>query len=153
TSEVERAGQVLGNVARSILSGPQLDDQALVTSLNAQLDAARAVHPRLSYALVRRGKVVASAGDAPREPPAWLEGPGVRGLVTSAGGEVLRVMTTQGDMLLALDTPVDTRFFASLESRTGIQFLSTGGRVETKGRGIQIEVDDDKVQEHADARQ
>jgi HAMP domain-containing protein len=70
-----------------------------------------------------------------------------------ASGEVLRVMATQGDTLLTLDTPVDTRFFSSLESRTGIQFLSTGGRVETKGRGIQIEVDDDKVQAHADARQ
>lgn len=153
TSEVERSGQVMGNVARSILSDLPHDDQALAAILRAQLDAARAIHPHLSYSLVRRGKTIAASGDAPRQLPSWWKGPEFRGLVTVENGEVLRVVFSQDDALLAFDAPVDGQLFASLEKRTGIQFLSTGGRVETRGREVQIEVDDEKVQARAESRQ
>jgi phosphoserine phosphatase RsbU/P len=85
--------------------------------------------------------------------PSWWKGPSFQGLVTVENGEVLRVIFSQDDALLAFDAPVDAQLFGSLEKRTGIQFLSAGGRVERNGREVQIEVDDEKVQSRAESRQ
>jgi sigma-B regulation protein RsbU (phosphoserine phosphatase) len=144
TSELDSLGQALQTVARTGTTGLPAGDAAAAVTLQERLLPARALHPKIAYALLRNGRTVASAGVVPHELPSWWRGPGFAGLVGQ--GEVvesLRAVWDQGDSTLILDVPVDAALFADLERRTGILPVSVGGRVRknVEGKGVSFEID------------
>jgi phosphoserine phosphatase RsbU/P len=110
--------------------------------LERELEAARAVHPEASFALMREGQVVASRGEAPRTLPAWWKGPGFGGLVQDGERLYLRAIWAEGGSFLSLQTPVDTALFADLDRRMGVSLLRTGRRVERRQGGLGLDIDD-----------
>ncbi len=144
TSELDSLGQALETVARTGTAGLPAGDAAAAATLQERLLPARALHPKIAYALLRNGRTVAAAGTIPRQLPSWWRGPGFAGLVGQ--GEVvesLRAVWTQGDATLMLDVPVDAQLFADLERRTGILPVSVGGRVrkDVDKKGVSFELD------------
>jgi serine phosphatase RsbU (regulator of sigma subunit) len=125
TGEIDRAADVLQATARSALGGlPEADAEA-ARELPLRLAPAREAHPGLAYTLLRKGRVVAASGDAPRALPSWWKGPGFAGLVRrrpedKLAPEVLRAAWAEGDAALVLDAAADEAFYADLERRTGI---------------------------------
>ena len=128
TAEVDRTGDVLLAAARAALSGLPASDAEAARQLPARLAAASAPHPALAYTLLREGRVVASAGAAPRSLPAWLAGPAFKGLIPQEQadelpGEVLRVVAREADAALVVDVPIDAAFLSEIERRTTIHVL------------------------------
>jgi sigma-B regulation protein RsbU (phosphoserine phosphatase) len=149
SSEIDRLGHVLEAVARTALEDQPPDAAAL----EARLAPARAVHSKLGYAFVRKGTVVTANGDVPTKLPSWWKGPGFAGLVRVGGeGEhdVVRAVWTHDGSILLLQAPVDAELLSPLHSRMGIRLLTTGGRVETEGGGLVIDVDEDTVRRSRD---
>jgi serine phosphatase RsbU (regulator of sigma subunit) len=155
TVEVERLAQSLETVAQAAHAGLPADDAAAATTLPSRVASAAAVHPDVSWTLVRRGRVAAAKGRAPRVLPAWLKGPLFAGIVKQGEGEpdALRAVSVTGDSFLILETPVDARVFADLERRTTIHLLSAGGTVRktVDQRGITIDIDDQRQVRIAEA--
>jgi serine phosphatase RsbU (regulator of sigma subunit) len=143
-AEIDRIGQALQAVARTSLAGLPEDDAGATALLAARLAPARPFHPRLAYAVVRHGRTLASAGEAPRLPPRWWKGPGFAGLVKVGEGEVLRAVWAEKDALAVLEVPVDEALFADLAKRLEIRLLTRGGRIQTKGPGFRVELSDDE---------
>ncbi len=131
SSEIERTGQALEGVAHTTLAALAFDEPALPATLTRRLEPARAIHPKLACALVRRGRVLASSGDAPKELPSWWKGPGFSGVVRGANGAHVRAVWAEGDAFLVLDVPIDAELFAPLAQRTGIHLVSLLGRGES----------------------
>jgi sigma-B regulation protein RsbU (phosphoserine phosphatase) len=133
TAEIERLGEALETVAETAMLGLPPADEAAAAALDERLAPARAIHPRVGYALVRRGRVVSASGTAPRALPGWWKGPGFAGLVPS-GDEpgTLRAVWATKDGFLALDAPLDAALFADLEQRLGVRVL-TRGELEARG--------------------
>jgi sigma-B regulation protein RsbU (phosphoserine phosphatase) len=137
SSEIDAAGHELEAVARLAMTTLSLDDPKLAVALDRRLDDARRLHPGLGFALVRRGRVLAEGGEAPRELPAWFKAPGFSGLVKGEGMPVLRALWAQGDAFLALQVPVDAQLLAPLEQKTGIR-LGGAATIHTQKDGIEI---------------
>ena len=128
TAEVERSGDVLLTTARAALSGLPASDAEAARALPARLEPARELHPALGFTLLREGRVVATAGAAPRSLPAWLTGASFKGLVprereASAPDEVLRAVWREKGTALLVELPVDAAFLAEIERRTTIHVL------------------------------
>ena len=162
TAEIERAGDVLQATARGALAGLPPADAEAARELPARLAAARAVHPGVSWTLLRGGRVAASSGDAPRALPPWWKGPGFASLVRlhpeeKLSAEALRAAWAEGESALVLDVPADEAFYADVERRTGIHVLQRSEMevepAETprregglrKGTGITYEEDGQRV--------
>ena len=144
TGEIDRAADVLQATARSAVAGLPAGDAEAARALPARLAPAGAAHPALAWTLLRRGRVVAASGAAPKELPYWWKGPGFAGLVRLDPGDrlspdALRAAWAEGDDALLLEAPADEAFYADLERRTGIHVLQRSemrvGQVdEAKGR-------------------
>ena len=125
SAEAERTARELRSIARAALWKLPPDDAGAAAAVRERVAAAREIHPEASFAFVRRGRVVASAGEAPPGPPSWWTGPGFAGLVKKGDGALLRAAWRDGDAFLAVDTPLDARLFADLEQRAGIRIIAT----------------------------
>jgi sigma-B regulation protein RsbU (phosphoserine phosphatase) len=128
TDEIEREGAVLQTTARSALAGLPATDAEAAKRVETQLAPLRAAYPRLGWTLLRNGRVVSSAGDAPRTLPGWWKGPGFAGLVrldpeARLSPEVLRAVWADKDAALVLDVPADRDFLGAIEKRTGIHVI------------------------------
>jgi sigma-B regulation protein RsbU (phosphoserine phosphatase) len=159
TEDIDREAEILRANARSALAGLPASDEAAAAVLPERLAPAGARHPEVSWTLLRKGRVVAASGDAPRALPAWWVGPGFAGLVRGApGGEtskgdVVRGVWGREETALIVDVPADERFFAELERRTGARPFTpgTGSTTGTAGEpdtsppesGIEIVIRDE----------
>jgi serine phosphatase RsbU (regulator of sigma subunit) len=158
TEDIDRETEILQTNARSALASLPASDEGAAAVLPARLAPSRARHPELSWTLLRGGRVVAAAGDAPRELPTWWVGPGFAGLVRGGTGrdapgeDVVRGVWVEGETALFVDAPADKRFFAELEGRTGTRPLTPGAMTtETAGEadasspesGIEIMIGDE----------
>ncbi len=150
TGEIERAGELLRTTARSALADLPEDDARTAAAVPARLAPAEALHPGLSWTLLRGGRVVAASGDAPRELPAWWQGPGFAGMVPGAlerdgsVGSVIRAVWSEGSAALLLDVPADERFFAGLEQRTGAHAIPPSAMRATESAGERPDHDSDQ---------
>ena len=143
TSDIEAKANVLQAAARSTLTSAGRPGAAEVDAL---VGPARAVHPDVSYSVVRGGRVVASHGTAATTLPAWVKAPGFAGLVKEGEGEDLRAVATEGSDFVVMAVPLDARLFADLHQRMGVEFLGAGGTVEKTGdSGLRIDIDESRV--------
>jgi serine phosphatase RsbU (regulator of sigma subunit) len=144
TTEIDRTAGTLRAIVETALAALPADDAHAVAELRERLTAARALHPKLAFAFVRRGKALASTGEVPRSLPDWWKATSFAGLVTTEGRHVLRAVATQADAFLLVDIPLDADLFHNFEERTGV-VISTVGNVRhsigAKGRGISIDID------------
>ncbi len=169
TGEIDRAAEVLRTTARSALAGLPGSDADAARELPRRLGPARELHPRLSFTLLRAGRVVAAEGEAPRALPPWWKGPGFAGLVRlrpdeKLSPEGLRGAWAEGDEALLLEVPADEVFFAEVERRTGIHVLQRsemdvseapeGGRTvrSREGPGPKLVIEEDGRRVTATAR-
>lgn len=142
TADIQAKAQVLHATARSTLTSAGRTGAA---EMDALVAPAREVHPDVSYAVVRGGRVAATHGDVPKALPAWVKPPGFAGLVKEDDHEELRAVWMDGADYVLIDVPLDARLFEDLHQRMGVQFLGAGGRVEQTGRsGLRIDIDDAK---------
>ena len=124
TAEIDRMNGTLSTLAETVLPSLPAGDAAAASAIEERLAPARAIHARLAYTLVRRGKVASSSGEAPRSLPAWWKGESFAGYVGPKPG-LLRAVRTRGpETFLLLEVPVDADLFAELERRTGIHVLT-----------------------------
>jgi len=142
TSDIQAKAEVLHATARSALMSAgrpgAVEADALVAS-------ARKVHPDLSYAIVRGGRVLAARGTVPQTLPAWVKPPGFAGLVKEDDHEEMRAVWMEGADFVLIDVPLDARLFDDLYQRMGVQFLSAGGKVDRPGgTGLGIDIDEAK---------
>ena len=164
SSEVERAAQDLLTVGKSALLGLRLEAATVGREVEDRLSEARALYPRLAWALVRDGKTVAASPGAVLSPPAWLKEPAFAGLVKTRasaaeekkGGDLgdaelkgrditsIRAVWTQNGTALLLDVPVDESVFAELKRRTGIAVIDTTERPPEPKKGITIHIGDEE---------
>ncbi|HSD26503.1 MAG TPA: SpoIIE family protein phosphatase [Vicinamibacteria bacterium] len=146
TGEIDRAADVQQATARSALAGLPAGDAEAGRALALRLGAAREAHPSLAYTLLRKGRVAASSGEAPRSLPPWWKGPGFAGLVRlrpedRLSPEALRAVWAEGDAALLLEVPADEAFYAELERRTGIHVIQPREmRVERVEEGSRTKV-------------
>jgi serine phosphatase RsbU (regulator of sigma subunit) len=129
TLEVDRIADVARATATSAIGGLPAADDAAARTLEQRLAPIRSLHPAASWTLLRRGRVAAAHGEAPRELPSWWKGEPFVGLLRVAGQRglgraVLRVAVGSGEDVLLLDVPADAQFFADLERRAAIHVLS-----------------------------
>jgi serine phosphatase RsbU (regulator of sigma subunit) len=140
SSEIGREAEALRAAARAAVEAPP---GAEATAVEAHLAPIRDAYPDAAYAVVRDGRVLASAGGGPRALPSWWVGPGFEGLVRVSDRDRVRGAWSSGGSFAVVDVPLDTRLFGELERRYGIRLLSAGGRVEKRGGGLTIEIDGD----------
>jgi serine phosphatase RsbU (regulator of sigma subunit) len=159
TTEVERVTDRCRVAASVALVDLPAADAAAGAALAERLAPARAVNPGASFTLLRRGRVAAAEGTAPRELPAWWKGEPFASLVRGAdgagprhgpGAAVLRVVETRADATLLVDVPADARLFADLERRAGIHVVtpdelevSKSGPAEGREAGPRVRLADD----------
>ncbi len=170
SSEVERVAQELLTIGKSALAGSRLPAATVERTVEDRLSEARALYPRLAWALVRDGKTVASSPGAALSLPEWFKGPAFAGLVKTRGSGAegkeggddaaeedkggdtasMRAVWTQDGAALLLDVPMDESVFGELKRRTGIavidsseQFDSSEQPPATK-KGITIHIGDDE---------
>jgi len=149
SSEIRDKGRALEAIARATLLGLDPDDPRAAALLAERLAPAQALHPGISFALVRGGRTLAASGSAPQSLPEWWKGPGFSGLVDQGEGrpEALRAVWKEKDAFLVLDLPVDKALFADFEKRLGIHLLTSGGRiVGAREGGVTIDVGENQVQ-------
>jgi serine phosphatase RsbU (regulator of sigma subunit) len=124
TVDLERMTGRLATLAETVLPALPADDAAAAAVLEARLEPARDVHPRLAYVLVRGGRRVAGRGAAPTRLPGWWTGPAFAGVVAARPGTLRVVRARAADSFLLLEAPLDRDLFRELESRTGIHVLT-----------------------------
>jgi phosphoserine phosphatase RsbU/P len=144
SSEVERLAVELRGAAQSALNALPSNPAAAPAVLQRELSRAHTVHPDLAWTLMQGGKPVASSGEAPRSLPAWIQPPGLAGLVREGEHEELRAVVMEGDRVLIVDAPLDVRLFEPLKQRMGIRFLTAGGTVRQEGPGLHVEISDER---------
>ncbi|MFI5007899.1 MAG: PP2C family protein-serine/threonine phosphatase [Solirubrobacterales bacterium] len=142
-TEVASLSHSLEEIARTASLGLPAEDGAAAAVLGDRLQAARAIHPSLSYSLVRRGRSVAISGDVPRTLPAWWMGPGFGGMVDGEPPVLRAVWASGPDSFLALQVPVDRQLFERLEKETGIQVAP---EVETRDNPLDTDDEKDKAE-------
>jgi phosphoserine phosphatase RsbU/P len=126
SAEVDRTTSELRSVARAALWKLPGDDGGAAAAVKERMAAGREIHPDASFALVRRGKVLVSSGEAPSPgPPTWWSGPGFAGVVKKGEGQLLRGAWREGDAYLTVDAPMDSRLFGDVEQRAGIRIIAT----------------------------
>jgi serine phosphatase RsbU (regulator of sigma subunit) len=148
TEDIQSSAGSLQATGRSVLSSQKSDPAAL----DELFASARAVHPDVAYTVVRGGKVVAARGTAPRELPAWIKPPGFAGLVKEGEADDVRGVAIDGADFAILVAPLDERFFQDLRERMGVQFLGSGGTIDTRGSNLNIDFDDAKFATTKDGR-
>ena len=145
--EMTERGRSLRTAAEVAAADLPADDAAAAADFGARLESTKARHPGLAATLLRRGRVVASWGNAPRRLPAWWKGTDFAGLAGEGEGkDVFRMVSVRGDTAVLLDLPVDRALFASLAERSGIQVLSRN-EIPDEARGERsalVEVDEDE---------
>ncbi|HEX9186943.1 MAG TPA: HAMP domain-containing protein, partial [Vicinamibacteria bacterium] len=168
TGEVDRATAVLQATARSAVAGLPAADTEAAGAVPLRLAPAREGHPSLAWTLLRRGRVVAASGGAPRALPPWWKGPGFAGLVRldpadRLSPEVLRAAWAEGGDVLLLEAPADEAFYADLERRTGIHVIQRSemhverideakGRTRVgRGSGVAFEEGDERITARPDS--
>ena len=124
-SQVERTAQQLKVIAHAAALGLDGPPEGLPLLLDQRLAPARELHPNLAYTYARGGAVVASAGDAPRRLPDWVEAKReFAGLVREQERqEVIRAAWSDGRSFLVLDVPLDQALTAAMEERIGIRIV------------------------------
>jgi serine phosphatase RsbU (regulator of sigma subunit) len=127
TADIQAKADALQATARSALMSSGRSGAAEIDGLVA---TARKIHPEVTYAIVRGGRVVASHGNAPQAAPAWVVPPGFAGLVKEGEREDLRAVWMEGADFVVIAVPLDERLFEDLSRRMGIHFLGAGGRAE-----------------------
>jgi sigma-B regulation protein RsbU (phosphoserine phosphatase) len=139
TSDIQAKAQVLHATARSTLTSA---GRAGAADVDALVGPAREVHPEISYAVVRGGRVAAARGEVPAALPAWVKPPGFAGLVKEGDHEDLRAVWMEGSDFVIIAVPLDDRLFVDLRERMGVQFLGAGGKVDRPGgKGLRIDID------------
>lgn len=143
-SQVERTAQQLKVIAHAAALGLDAPPERLPLLLDQRLAPARALHPNLGYTYARGGAVLASAGEAPRRLPDWVEARReFAGLVREQDRqEVIRAAWSDGSSFLVLDVPLDEALTAAMEERIGIRVvpgLRLHGRVEGRGMKLQLQ--------------
>lgn len=141
TVEIDRRSEDLGRTVAATF--PRLLPMGAVDAdaVEAALAPLRQRYPTLSYAFVRGGHRMASAGTLPERLPSWLKQETFAGLV-SDGGPRLRALAAGGDSFLMVDLPLDEHLLKDLDPRAGIRLFAAGGKVETRGAGLTIKIDD-----------
>jgi len=140
TADIQGKAESLQATARAVLTSAGRPGAAAVDALIAP---ARAVHPDVSYVVMRGGRVVGSHGTLPQALPAWMKPPGFTGLIKEEDQEDLRAVWMDGADFVLIRVPLDPRLFHGLRDRMGVHFLGSGGRVEkTKESGVNIDFDD-----------
>jgi serine phosphatase RsbU (regulator of sigma subunit) len=133
--EMQELRATLLTLARSCLFRLPTDDRAAGAAFSERLGLARQGRAPLAHTLVRKGRILDSAGNAPRSLPQWWTGDEFAGLAGEEGKpDVFRVVCREADATVLIDVPVDTSLFTDLERRTGIQVLE-GSELEVRGRG------------------
>ena len=129
-AQVERSEDLARATASAALVDLPQAEPAAAGSLRERLAPLLALQPKAAWTLLRRGRVIAAEGAAPRELPSWWTGTPFAGLVrlddSRQRGPVpaaLRVVAARGEAVLLVDLPVDERLFADLERRVGIHVL------------------------------
>jgi serine phosphatase RsbU (regulator of sigma subunit) len=154
TSEIDRAGDVLRATARSALADLDEDDARAAAAIPGRLAPAEALHPGMSWTLLRNGRVVGASGDAPRELPSWWQGPGFAGLVPLTPGQngsrdnVVRAVWAESSSALLIDVPADEHFFAGLEGRTGANVIPPSVLIVTESDGVPPDPEPDDHEVH-----
>ena len=149
--EIDQAAKSLQNAARGVLADLPGDGPARKAALDRRLEPARAIHPDLSYVLVRAGGVVDGSEKLPATLPEWIRPPGFAGLTNGVGGDAVRAVWMEGDTFLLLEIPLDARLFADFERRTGIRLLTMGGVVKAGGGGVDIHIEEKEVRRFGQA--
>lgn len=137
TTEIDRKADELRRAAETALG--RLSQGATATTVEQAVAPARAVHPDLSYAFVRDGRVIGSSGSVPQELPSWWKEPSFVGLVRQGDKSWLRAVVSRPGAHLTVDAPLDQKLFAALEQRASIRMLAAGGTVRTKGGDVDID--------------
>jgi len=143
-SELDRTAQLLRNTAEAALADVPADDGTARAALERRLQASQAEHPGLTYALWRRGRLLAAGPGAPSALPSWIQPPGYAGLARESENDdtpTLRAVALRGDGALLLQLPVDASLFSSLEQRMGIQYLTGGVTGRREGGRVYLHVD------------
>ncbi|HSD26289.1 MAG TPA: SpoIIE family protein phosphatase [Vicinamibacteria bacterium] len=124
TADIDRMTGALAALAETVMPSLPADDTAAAAVIDARLAPGRALHPRLAFLLVRRGRTVAARGGVPERLPAWWKGEAFAGMVAGKPG-VLRVVRARGpDSFLIIEAPLDREIFKDLERRTSIHVLT-----------------------------
>ena len=150
TSDIEAKADVLQATARSTLTSAGRPGAAEVDAL---VGPARAVHPDVSYAVVRGGRVVASRGTAATDAAgvgqaARLRGAGQGG---RSGRTCARSAMEGADFVVIGGAPGRPAVRGPAASGWGCSSSAPGGTVErTDGKGLRIDIDD--VDEQSGAR-
>jgi serine phosphatase RsbU (regulator of sigma subunit) len=132
-SEIGRDAEGLRMVAESASLQLPKEGPGMADNIAASIAPARSIHPELAYTVMRAGRVLASAGEAPRALPTWWgTRHGFAGLVKDGPADILRAVSTQGDVVVVVQAPVDVRLFADLEQSLGIHLLTTGGKMRAQ---------------------
>jgi len=123
-TQVDRMTATLATVAEAAWPGLPESDAAAAKAIVERLAPARALHPKLTFSLVRKGKVVAREGEAPVALPAWWTGESFAGFLAGRPGSLRAVRGSAADTFLLLDAPVDEELFLPFERETGIHVLT-----------------------------
>jgi phosphoserine phosphatase RsbU/P len=142
TVEIDRRSEDLGRTVAATFPRLVAMGAADADAVEAAVAPLRQRYPTLSYTFVRGGHRMASAGTLPERLPSWLKQEAFAGLV-SDGGPRLRSLSARGDSFLMVDLPLDEHLLKDLDPRAGIRLFAAGGKVETRGAGLTIKIDDD----------
>jgi serine phosphatase RsbU (regulator of sigma subunit) len=143
--ELEQAAESLQSTARGALVDLPPDGPGRKAALARRLAPARAIHPAVSHALVRGGRVLDGSDKLPASLPSWIQPPGFAGLTNGIEGDALRAVWIDGDAFLLLEAPVDAKLFADFERRTGVRLLTIGGIVKSGARDLEIRIDESQT--------
>lgn len=151
-NEIDHVAIQLGAVAETALAqrpwatGPGSADRLLA--------AASRVHPRATYTLIDRGRVVGSNGTSMTKLPTWWQTKVTRfgGLIKEEDGKELKVraIAVDGASFVAIDAPVDPAMFAAIGPKMGLVPLSLDSEskasvsAEAAGGGLRIDLSDDE---------
>jgi len=141
-AELERQSERLEDVGRRALDEFANDPAALAAALPARV---RELHPEAGWSLICAGRPLVSQGGAPQSAPDWWQSPRFSGLVERGEGDVLRVGLRAPSCALFLDAPLDERLLRGLETRLGIHYVTTVGRMEVREHGVTVQVDTDEA--------
>jgi serine phosphatase RsbU (regulator of sigma subunit) len=168
SSQIDRGSEELRREGRLALRGLNLDDPRVGPLLEQRLQGLDPEGNRLSYALFKRGRMLARRGDVPTVLPEWLHEDGFAGLTGKGGGKdgekeggkdggkdggedrgkdgvlSLRAVSGKAEAVLLLDLPADGALSKELEEHTGIHVYWPGDAhavIRQDSDGLNISVD------------
>jgi serine phosphatase RsbU (regulator of sigma subunit) len=127
-SRLDRIADELKSEAALALAAAPLEDARIGPHLEQHFRPREGSHRQVSYALFRKGRLVARKGEAPAELPSWIPKEGFAGLTE----EELRVraVAVAGDLALVIGRPADEGLSRELEEATGIRVLWRGHTID-----------------------